>query len=137
MNLGTQLWMAVNITTGRDAHAETRHVCAQVGIAAVAMAAANLVAAIPASACCKSSSRRCLPADVLLATAAAGARVSDLTDGLKYVLGSKYLPTGFEVGFNHYAGACQSLSRVVTAEDAHLAIKHKRAAAHHACCSLR
>ncbi|KAF6261585.1 chondroitin AC/alginate lyase [Scenedesmus sp. NREL 46B-D3] len=48
MNLGTQLWMAVNITTG--------------------------------------------------------ARVSDLTDGLKYVLGSKYLPTGFEVGFNHYAG---------------------------------
>jgi hypothetical protein len=31
--------------------------------------------------------------------------VSNLNDGFKYVLGSKYLPTAFEVGFNHYAGA--------------------------------
>lgn len=37
--------------------------------------------------------------------AAAGAWVSNLTDSFKYVLGSKYLPTGFEMGFNHYAGA--------------------------------
>jgi hypothetical protein len=45
----------------------------------------------------------------LLAIAAAGAWVSNLNDGFKYVLGSKYLPTGFEVGFNHYAGTWQLL----------------------------
>lgn len=34
----------------------------------------------------------------------AGAWVADLNDGFKYVLGSGYLPTGFEVGYNHFAG---------------------------------
>eukprot|EP00775_Hariotina_reticulata_P012621 gene12621-12751_t len=33
-----------------------------------------------------------------------GAVVSELRDGFKYVLGSKYLPTGWEIGYNHYAG---------------------------------
>jgi len=33
-----------------------------------------------------------------------GAVVSELRDGFKYVLGSKYLPTAWEIGYNHYAG---------------------------------
>ncbi|WIA43021.1 hypothetical protein OEZ86_009555 [Tetradesmus obliquus] len=40
----------------------------------------------------------------LAVNATTGAWVSNLTDSFKYVLGSKYLPTGFEMGFNHYAG---------------------------------
>ncbi|GBF99458.1 hypothetical protein Rsub_11944 [Raphidocelis subcapitata] len=31
-------------------------------------------------------------------------KCSDLLDGAKYVLGAKYMPTGFEIGYNHYAG---------------------------------
>ncbi|KAF8067393.1 MER3 [Scenedesmus sp. PABB004] len=33
-----------------------------------------------------------------------GAWVSDLRDGVKYMLGNGFLPTGWEVGYNHYAG---------------------------------
>lgn len=33
-----------------------------------------------------------------------GARCSDLRDGWKYVLGVTYLPTGFELAYNHYVG---------------------------------
>ena len=29
---------------------------------------------------------------------------SELKDGFKYLLGVKYLPNGFEIGYNHYAG---------------------------------
>ncbi|KAI8474482.1 MAG: hypothetical protein J3K34DRAFT_518210 [Monoraphidium minutum] len=36
--------------------------------------------------------------------ASSGAKCSDLTDGLSYALGIKYLPTGFELGYNHFAG---------------------------------
>ncbi|GBF98901.1 hypothetical protein Rsub_11539 [Raphidocelis subcapitata] len=33
-----------------------------------------------------------------------GKKCTDLEDGLKYALGIKYLPTGFELGFNHFVG---------------------------------
>lgn len=32
------------------------------------------------------------------------AKCSDLTNGVKYVLGAKWLPTGWELGYNHYSG---------------------------------
>eukprot|EP00879_Flechtneria_rotunda_P022507 GHRR01023758.1.p2 GENE.GHRR01023758.1~~GHRR01023758.1.p2 ORF type:complete len:279 (+),score=87.28 GHRR01023758.1:1347-2183(+) len=33
-----------------------------------------------------------------------GAWVSDLNDGIKYMLGVGFLPTGWEMGYNHYVG---------------------------------
>jgi len=33
-----------------------------------------------------------------------GSKCSDLDDGFKYALGIKYLPTGFELGYNHFVG---------------------------------
>lgn len=33
-----------------------------------------------------------------------GAWVSDLKDGVKYVIGNGYLPAGWELGYNHYVG---------------------------------
>lgn len=33
-----------------------------------------------------------------------GTVVSTLQDGLKYIVGVKWLPTGWEIGYNHYAG---------------------------------
>ena len=32
------------------------------------------------------------------------AKCSDLDDGVKYAVGVKYLPNGFELGYNHYVG---------------------------------
>jgi hypothetical protein len=55
---------------------------------------------------------------------AAGAWVSNLTDGFKYVLGSKYLPTGFEVGFNHYAGQTVR-SHIQQCATGHVVIVHE------------
>jgi hypothetical protein len=37
-------------------------------------------------------------------TSSATSVCSTLTDGNKYLLGISYLPTGFEVGYNHYVG---------------------------------
>lgn len=36
--------------------------------------------------------------------AANGTKCSDLDDGLKYAVGIRYLPNGFELGYNHYVG---------------------------------
>lgn len=33
-----------------------------------------------------------------------GKWVSDLKDGVKYMVGIKFLPTGWELGYNHYVG---------------------------------
>ncbi|KIY93326.1 hypothetical protein MNEG_14637 [Monoraphidium neglectum] len=33
-----------------------------------------------------------------------GAKCSDLTDGLKYAVGITHLPTGWEIGYNHFVG---------------------------------
>ena len=33
-----------------------------------------------------------------------GGKCGDLEDGWKYLLGIKYLPTGFEIGYNHFVG---------------------------------
>ena len=33
-----------------------------------------------------------------------GGGCGDLDDGWKYLLGIKYLPTGFEIGYNHFVG---------------------------------